>query len=134
MWLAAVASLVAPDRVCCDGLLGGLDHIRAEAFATSDQALLDHVYAPRSTARTADAAVIRAYERRGAHVTGADLIVMSCQVDDVAASRVRLAVIDRLAPARVVWADGTSRALPRDLPTRRTVTLVHTSEGWRIAS
>ena len=133
VWLAAVVSLMASDDIRWAGVLGELDDIRAEAFAASDPALLDRVYAPRSRARAADAATIRDYERRGARVTGADLILVSCRVEEATAGRVELEVIDRLGPARVVWADGTSRALPRDLPTRRAVTLVRTPDGWRIA-
>lgn len=133
MFVSAVASLVSPDRVCCVGLLGDLDDVRAEAFATADPRLLDRVYAPDSAARDADAATIRAYEQRGAHVTGAELVVLSCRVKNASAERIRLDVVDRLGSARVVWADGMSRALPRDLPTKRTVTLVRTADGWRIA-
>ena len=134
LWLAAVASLLAPDDLRWAGVLGELDDVRAEAFATAEPALLDQVYVPGSTAGDADTALIRDYERRGAHVIGADLIVLSCQVAEVTDRRVRLDVIDRLGPARVVWADGTSRSLPRDLPTKRTVTLVRTADGWRIES
>ncbi len=132
VWLAAVASLLASDNVRWAGVLGDLDDVRAQAFATSDPSLLDRVYAPHSTARDADRTMIDAYARRGAHVTGADLIVVSCEVKDATSRRVRLEVIDRLGPARAVWDDGTSRALPRDLPTHRVVTLILTAHGWRI--
>ena len=47
-------------------------------------------------------------------------------------TRVRLDVVDQLGPARVAWDDGGSTDLPRDQPTRRTVTLVSTADGWRI--
>ncbi|MEO6604781.1 MAG: hypothetical protein ABIN55_04135, partial [Aeromicrobium sp.] len=133
VWLSTLASLLASDELRWAGELGDLDGVRAKAFATADPDLLDRVYVAGSAALDADAAMIRAYEQRGARVTGAELLVLSCRVRDASAERIRLEVIDRLAPARVVWADGTSRALPRDLPTKRTVTLVRTADGWRIS-
>jgi len=47
---------------------------------------------------------------------------------------VRLEVVDQLEPARVAWDDGTSTDLPRDRPTRRSITLVRADAGWRIAA
>ena len=46
--------------------------------------------------------------------------------------RVWLEVVDRLG-ARIVWTDGSVTALPRDEPTRRVISLVRTTEGWRIS-
>ena len=63
---------------------------------------------------------------------GADLTLLSCTVKRSSAHRVVLDVVDQLSEARAVWADGSTRALPRDLPTRRVVTLVKTRAGWRI--
>lgn len=114
--------------------LSGLDLIRAEAFAAADPERLDAVYVHGSRMWRADADLIADYARRDSHVVGADLRLLSCRVLSSSARTVRLDVIDRLGPARVVWADGTSRALPRDEPTRRTLTLVHTRQGWRIAA
>lgn len=133
-WLAAIAALASSDELRWAGVLGGLDDVRAEAFANADPALLGKVYVRGSSAQEADAELIRDYERRGARVMGADLIVLSCKVRRASADRVRLEVVDRLAPAQVEWDDGTTRALPRDLPTRRVVTLILTSHGWRIGN
>jgi hypothetical protein len=113
--------------------LSGLDEIRAEAFATSDPARLDRVYVRGSRAGEADASTIADYRKRGGRILGANLRVISCRVVSASSSRGRLDVIDRLGPARVAWADGSVTALPRDEPSRRVITLVRTSEGWRIA-
>jgi hypothetical protein len=114
-------------------LLAELDRTRAEAFATTDADLLDGVYVRGSRAWAVDAATIAAYRQRRARVIGAELRIVSCRVLAASRTRVRLDVVDRLAPARVVWADGTTTALPRDEPTGRVVTLVRTAGGWRVA-
>jgi hypothetical protein len=131
-WLAAIAALATSDDVRWAGVLGDLDDVRAEAFASADPELLGEVYVRGSSARETDAGLIRDYERRGARVVGAELVVLSCKARRATADRVRLEVVDRLAPAHVEWDDGTTRALPRDLPTRRVVTLMLTAHGWRI--
>ena len=113
--------------------LSQLDEARAEAFATADVGLLDGVYVRGSRALKVDAATIEDYRRRGGRVLGADLRVISCRVLAASSSRARLDVVDRLAPARIVWSDGSATALPRDEPSRRVITLVRTTEGWRIA-
>ncbi len=132
--VSALISCLRSDEVRWAGVLDGLDDLRATAFATADPSLLGQVYVPRSRARADDAALIHDYERRGARVDGATLVLLSVRIRFERADRVELDVVDRLAQARVVWADGTTRALPRDLPTRRTVTLLHVSDGWRIAN
>lgn len=135
-WLSVLitllGSLAASPNLHWAGVLGDLDEARAAAFSAGDPTLLDGVYASDSSGRDMDAATIRAYARRGGHVHGAELTLLSCQVDDSSPRRVRLVVVDRLAAAEVVWADGSSRALPRDLPTKHVITLVRTSAGWRI--
>lgn len=87
-----------------------------------------------SRLRSTDADAIGAYAVRSATVVGAELWILSCRVVSSSADKVRLDVVDQLGSATVRWEDGSSRELPRDRPTRRTVTLVHTSAGWRIAS
>lgn len=110
-----------------------LDEVRAEAYATTDAGLLRRVYVRGSRALAADAATIADYRARGGRVVGADLRVISCRVLAASSSRARLDVIDQLGPARIVWADGSATALPRDEPSRRVITLVRTTEGWRVA-
>lgn len=131
-WVAAISALATSEDVRWAGVLGGLDDVRAEAFANANPGLLSEVYSRGSTALDTDAELIRDYERRGARVVGADLIVLSCKVRRRSVDQVSLEVVDRLAPAHVEWDDGTTRALPQDLPTRRVVTLKRTPDGWRI--
>ncbi len=95
--------------------------------------LLDRVYVRGSRALRSDASAIADYRERGGRVVGADLRVISCRVLAASSSRARLDVVDRLGPARIVWADGSATDLPRDEPSRRVITLVRTTEGWRIA-
>lgn len=112
--------------------LAELDEVRAQAFAEGRPQLLSQVYVRGSGARVTDAATIADYERRGGRVVGAELRVLSCEVLAESSRRVRLDVVDRLGPARIVWDDDASTALPRDEPSRRVVTLVRTAGGWRI--
>jgi hypothetical protein len=79
-----------------------------------------------------DSSTIKAYAERGGRITGAELTLLWFRVVHSSKRRVELVVIDRLAAARVVWADGSSRSLPRDLPTKHVITLVRTAAGWRI--
>ena len=130
--IALISSLASSPQLHWAGVLGDLDEARAAAFSAGDPALLDRVYAPTSSGRKVDAATIQAYAKRGGHVAGAELTLLSCRVRDSSPRRVRLVVVDRLAAARVVWTDGSARALPRDLPTKHVITLVRTSDGWRI--
>jgi hypothetical protein len=135
-WLSALltllTSLASSPTVHWAGVLGELDHARAVAFAAGDTTLLDRVYVRRSAGAETDAAAIRAYAKRGARVTGADLRLLSCRVESSSKRQATLVVVDQLTTAEVVWADGSSRLLPRDLPTRHRVTLVRTPDGWRI--
>ncbi|MDX6278675.1 MAG: hypothetical protein QOJ72_2803 [Nocardioidaceae bacterium] len=135
-WLSVLitllSSLASSPTVHWSGVLEDLDRDRAEAFAAGDPSMLDRVYAPGSASAQVDAAAIRAYAKRGGRVAGADLTLLSCRVRYSSRRRVDLVVLDRLAAAKLVWADGTSRTLPRDLPTKHHITLVRTSGGWRI--
>lgn len=131
--IAAVRAVSpAPDDVWATRL-GELDQVRAEAFATADVDLLGDVYVRGSRALDVDAATIDDYRRRGGRVAGAEMRVISCRVVAASPSRARLEVVDRLGPGRIMWADGSATALPRDEPSRRVITLVRTTEGWRIA-
>jgi hypothetical protein len=133
VFLALTRSLMTSDDDRWVVTLGRLDAVRAEAFATGDPRLLAEVYVNGSRAQRVDSAAIRDYARRDARVVGAELQILSCRLLSSTDRRVRLDVVDRLGAARVEWDDGTTRRLPRDLPTRRVVTLVRTTEGWRIA-
>lgn len=132
MLIAAVRALSPAAEDQWATTLTRLDEVRAEAFASADAAALDGVYVEGSRAMRSDAATIADYRSRGGRVTGADLRVISCRVLAESPSRVELDVVDRLGRARVVWADGSATDLPRDEPSRRVITLVRTTEGWRI--
>jgi hypothetical protein len=112
--------------------LAELDTARAAAFAEADPSALADVYAPRSSGRRSDAATIKAYARRGGRVVGANLRVLTCRVIRASDRTAQLDIVDQLAPTKVIWANGTTTSLPRDRPTRRTITLQRTTEGWRI--
>lgn len=130
--LALLTSIAASPTLHWAGVLGGLDHARAQAFSTGQVSVLDRVYTRDSAGAKVDAAAIRAYAERGGRIAGAELVLLSCRVEHSSRRLVRLVVVDQLAAARVVWADGSSRALPRDLPTKHRITLVRTSDGWRV--
>jgi hypothetical protein len=133
MLIAAVRAVSPAPEDQWAARLSQLVEVRAEAFATTETGFLDGVYVRASRALAVDAASIAAYRHRGGRVVGAELRVISCRVLAASASHARLDVVDRLGPARVVWADGSATALPRDEPSRRVITLVRTTEGWRIA-
>ncbi len=131
--ISVVTSIADSHEIRWAGVLDGLDAARAEAFAQADPKQLDRVYVDGSAARAVDAALIADYAGRGGRVVGAELDLLSCNVRRATGARVSLEIVDQLAAARVEWDDGSSRALPRDQPTRRVVVLVRTSAGWRIA-
>lgn len=114
--------------------LAALDSVRGRAFAAAEPELLGDVYLAGSPAMASDASIIKAYARRDARVTGAELRILSCVVMSSSRDRVRLDVVDVVGRAEVQWSDGTSTALPRDEPSERIVTLQRTPDGWRIAS
>ena len=113
-------------------LLGGLDAGRTQAFVTGDEARLRDVYVDERAAR-ADAEVLRSYRERGLRLEGMVLVRESCRVTDRARGSITLDVVDHLGPTWVRTEDGRRRDLPRDRPTRRTVALERTDDGWRVA-
>jgi hypothetical protein len=130
--LALLGSLVPSADLHWVGVLTDLDHARAAAFSAGDPSLLNRVYTRDSPGRDVDSSTIKAYAGRGGRITGAELTLLSFRVLHSSKRRVQVVVIDRLAAARVVWADDSSRSLPRDLPTKHVITLVRMSAGWRI--
>lgn len=130
-WLVAGIVGGADDDPECL-LLGGLDAARTRAFVTGDEARLRDVYAGERAAGT-DAGVLRSYRERGLRLEGMGLQRESCQVTRRSRGRVTLDVVDHLGPTRVRTAGGHRRDLPRDRPTRHTVELVRTDDGWRVA-
>lgn len=113
--------------------LAALDQARETAFASADPARLAAVYVAGSRGLRADAAAIEAYAARGGRVVGAELRVLSCRVVRASDDRAQLEIIDQLARAHVLWDDGSSTWLPHDRPSRRSLTVVRTGDGWRIS-
>jgi len=131
-WLLAAWLGGADDDPECL-VLGGLDAARAQAFVSGDTEGLRDVYVDAHAAR-ADVEVLHSYDERGLRLDGLLLVRESCRVSDRSERRLTLDVVDRLGPTTVQAADGHRRDLPLDRPTRRTVVLTRTEDGWRVAA
>lgn len=114
-------------------VLGGLDVVRTEAFVSGEGARLRDVYVDERATR-ADTAVLRSYRERGLRLEGLLILRESCRVTDRSSHRLVLDVVDRLGPSRAHTDGGGTRELPLDRPTRRTVVLDQTRDGWRVAA
>ena len=132
LWLLA-ASLGGADHDPECLLLGGLDVVRARAFVEDDASRLRDVYVDERAAR-ADVGVLRSYRDRGLRLDGMLMVREACRVFARSPQRLTLEVVDRLGPTAVVSRSGETQALPHDRPTRRTVVLERSVEGWRVAS
>ena len=122
----------APDEARWASVLRTLDAARARAFVRSDPSLLDHVYAPGSAVRRADAGLIKTYARRGLHLDAVPMRVRVVGVADRTDRRVRLRVVDRLGRVRVRKDAGPWRTLPDDRPSEHLISLRRVDAGWRI--
>ena len=131
-WLLAAWLGGADDDPECL-VLGGLDSARAQAFVSGDAQRLREVYADDHAAG-ADVEVLHSYDKRGLRLDGMQLVRESCHVSDRSERRLTLDVVDRLGPTTARTADGHRRVLPRDRPTRRSVVLTQTEDGWRVAA
>lgn len=125
-WLGTFAGPADADPACL--LLGGLDARRAVAFVLDEPDLLEGVYADDDL-RAQDAEVLGGYRSRGLRLRGMVQERTGCEVRERDDDRVVLDVVDRLGPTRVE-AEGVVGRLPRDEPSRRTVTIVSTPTGW----
>lgn len=128
-WWGTVLGPGDADPVCLR--LGLLDVARVEAFVSGQPDRLSDVYASPGLQR-ADVAVLRGWAERGFRLQGMGQLRSSCRVVDETSGRVRLEVVDHLAPTRAVR-DGQVHPLPVDQPTRHTVELVETDDGWRVS-
>jgi hypothetical protein len=114
--------------------LAELDAARAEAFGKADESLLIRVDAAGSSALAGDTATLRKIAGRGAHATGPRYEVESIEVQNEGTDKVVLRVTDRLLPYSFLDANGKVLATQSGKPAQtRDVTLVRTTEGWRIA-
>lgn len=135
-WLAAQAEPAAKTltRDHWRTVLERLDHRREQAWRHGDVTLLKAVFAPRSAAFTTDAAMLRAYARRGLRVDGVSLGFDAVAVADRGPRHVQLEVVDQLGPAVARSLTGNARLLPTDQPTRQVLQLRRARTGWLIWS
>ena len=132
LWLLA-AVLGGGDRDPECLLLGVLDATRTRAFVSADPAQLRDVYLDAEAARH-DVEVLRSYRARGLRLEGMRLVRESCRVVHRSSRRLAFDVVDRLGPTSVRTAEGRHRDLPIDGPTRHTVVLWRTAQGWRVVA
>jgi hypothetical protein len=114
-------------------VLRAWDDRRARAWARGDLVALRGLYTPGAQAGRRDAAMLRAWRRRGLTVHGMRTQVLDLHVVSRGRGRLVLVVTDRLAHAVAV---GGARAvpLPRDRATARTIVLDRRGRTWRVAS
>lgn len=115
-------------------MLHRLDLARQAAYDRRRPGLLARVYAPGSTLLRHDRAVLTAYLERGIRLGPVRLEVSALRVTRRSRGSVRLRVVELLAPTTAVLPDGDRVALPADAPTLRTLRLVRTPAGWRLAA
>jgi len=111
------------------------DAARSAAWSAGSVAALRELYAPGSRAGAQDCARLTAYTQRGLVVDDIRMQVLDATVQQATRTRLVLVVTDRLAGATAVSrTDPTMRwALPRDVPTTRTLTLVRSAGRWLVA-
>ncbi len=126
--LALLASVGATDPGCL--VLGALDERRSAALEAGDAAALTDVYPSGSSLLASDRGLVEQYRARGLRLRGARLERLACSTVARGSSRYVVRVVDRLGTAQVEGS--AARTLPRDRPTRRTVTIVRTEAGWRV--
>jgi hypothetical protein len=114
-------------------VLRGWDTRRARAWARGDVAGLRALYAPGARAGRRDAAMLRAWQRRGLRVHGMRMQVLDLRVCSRGPGRLVLAVTDRLARA-VAVGGGRAVRLPRDAASARTLVLDQQRGVWRVAA
>lgn len=117
-------------------ILRAWDRARARAWHSGSVSALGRLYAPGSAAGAHDRAMLAAYVERGLVVDGMRTQVLGVTVRQSGSTRLVLVVTDRLASATAVSRTDSRRrwALPRDVPTTRTLRLVRSEGRWLVAS
>jgi hypothetical protein len=111
------------------------DRARARAWAAGDLAALRALYVRGSPVGTRDAAMLRAWLRRGLRVEGMAMQVLAVELRRRTDRRIVLVVTDRLAGAVGVRPRSGERvALPRDGPSTRRLVFVRQGDTWLLAS
>ncbi|WP_408899228.1 hypothetical protein ACJ5H2_08995 [Nocardioides sp. R1-1] len=135
--------VVAPDagRVDVARAVGSLavlrdwDRARAQAWADGDVAALRALYVRGSAAGARDAAMLRAWLRRGLRVEDMTMQVLAVELRRRTDRRIVVVVTDRLAGAVGVRpGSGEQVALPRDGPSTRRLVFVRSGGRWLLAA
>ncbi len=116
-------------------LIRELDARRAGALTTRDPALLDRVYAARSSARAADVRTISMLAAQGLSVMGARHELQTARRIADKSGTVQIEVVDALPSYQVV--DDSGRVVGSTsarTAERRIIGLVRTSDGYRIST
>lgn len=125
--IAALVALLVPRADRCE-VLQALDVVRAAAWASGDDGLLERVYAPGSGARDVDR--LRRWRERGIEVHGMRAVRSTCRAAGVS----DVEVVERLGASVAILPDGSRRALPQDGWDRRVVRLERVDGRWRVAA
>ncbi len=116
------------------GVLGGLDRVRAEAFARVDVGLLDSVYRRGTAPWRTDREVLAAYRQQATRVEGLRIAVQQIAVVRTGRGVVVLRVVDRFAGGTAIDAYGRRTELPSGPVTARRITLTGSGNDWRISA
>ena len=123
-----------PAEAPATDLLRAWDVQRSAAYAAGSSRMLRDLYVAGSGAGAADVRLLREYRERGYRVVGMRMQLLALRVLEEQPARLRLRVTDRLDGA-VAVRDRRRLALPRDLPSTRTVTMVRGADGaWRVGT
>ena len=124
----------APVQNGWDDVLGRLDAMRTQAFASGDVALLRATYVEGSSPFERDAAALRELAAAGVHTVGLGLMIDKIEVVRAAEDEAVLRVTDRMPGYQLVSADGSvAEVRPARGPATWLVTVRGGETAWRIA-
>lgn len=112
--------------------LAGLDLQRSLAWSSSSVDAVESLYVDPASAAT-EAAALQQWIDRGLELESAMLVIGSCTAEPGSPERVRLTVVDRLAPTRAIDTSGVAEPLPVDTWSGRQVVLQQVGGAWRYA-
>ena len=139
-WVAILAMVVLSNALGGSAqerwpaVLDGFDRVRSLALEQGRVDLLETVYPAGSPLLARDKELLASYVRRGVDIERMRMTLVEADVVAETPGHVTMRVIDQLTQARIRLSDGSARDLPRDQPTRRTIELTLTPEGWRISA
>lgn len=112
--------------------LASLDLQRSLAWSSSSVEAVESLYVDPASAAP-DVAALQQWQGRGLVLESAMLVIGSCVAVPESADRIRLDVVDRLAPTRAVDRFGSATALPVDTWSGRQVVLQRVDGTWHYA-